>query len=90
MRNFIVKFTRDFEVLVDAESLDMAEKIGKEITGQFPVDTCKLLSVIDVNAVELEKPAPPTKPFGRPKGGGSPGTPTIRVPELVDQIAAAA
>lgn len=90
MRKFHVKFLREFEVEIQAESTAVAEQMAQRLTGQFPPETCKLLSIIAEDAPKAEAPKPPNKPWGRPNGGGSPGTPTIRVPELIDQIAEAA
>ena len=90
MNKYRIKFQRDFEMDVEAEGIQLAEKIGQAILAQFPKDTCKLLSIEahgEVAAVQPEKPQPPLKPRGRPNGGGTPGTPVARREVLVDQIA---
>lgn len=98
MKKFTVKFLREFEVEVQADSGDMASQIAASILAQFPKDSCKLLSIVAENYVEgecagcaVDPMSPHGKPRGgKPNGGGSPGTPTISVPVLVDQVAEAA
>lgn len=93
MKKFKVTFLREFEVEVEAANSLQA---GQRVLLSGPA---KLLSVIQVGYVEkpcaacdageLEKPQP-TPPGNRPHPGGTPGTPTTKVPEIVDQIAKAA
>jgi|SRR5579871_1508381 len=97
LRKFRVKFLREFEVEIEAESGEMATQISSSILAQFPKDTCKLLSVIAEDYVEqpcagcaADPLNPSGKPRGNPTGGGSPGTPTVKTPPLVDQVAEAA
>lgn len=99
MKQFKVKFVREFEVGVEAEDAVHAKSLADEIVKQFPADTCRLLSVIDDAYVEGECggcAVDPHKPYGKPKGpkpdpsGGSPSTPVMKVPMLVDQVAQAA
>lgn len=92
MKNYSVKFAREFEVQVQADTLEVAQVLARRVIAQFPTDSCKLLSII-AEGCEVESVSPPEKPqppFGRPSGGGTPGTPVVRVEELVDQIAEAA
>lgn len=100
MSKFNVKFQRDFEVGIEADDVATADKLARSVLAQFPEGTCKVLSVVAEGA-DMEKPCaeceahgpikPHThRPTNNPSSGGSPGTPTIRVPELVDQIASAA
>lgn len=90
MSKFTVKFQRDFEVDIEVESTAHAQVWAQTMILQFPKETCKILSIIR-EGVEVETtPDKPPTPFGRPNGGGSPGTPVIRVETLVDQIAEAA
>lgn len=92
MSKFSVKFLREFEVDIQAEDTKIAEQLAQRILSQFPPGTVKLLSVIAEGAVVIAdgEPSPPTKPWGNPNGGGSPGTPIVRREVLVDQIAEAA
>lgn len=99
MKTFKVKFVREFEVDVEADSGVGAANIAATILEQFPKDTCKVLSIIAEDYVEGECTGcavDPMKPHGKPKGpkpdpsGGSPATPVMKVPVLVDQIAVAA
>lgn len=92
MKKYNVTFQREFEVGIEAESTEIAEKLANQVLTQFPKGSCKLLSIIADDAVVFtsEDPEPPTRPWGRPNGGGSPGTPTVKLPELVDQVAKAA
>lgn len=89
MKKFNVKFSREFEVEIEAENTQIAEALTHQVMAQFPPDTCKLLSII-AEGVQIETSDKPTPPFGRPNGGGSPGTPVARQEVLVDQIAKAA
>ena len=45
MKKFKVKFQREFEVDVHAETIEMARTLTDAVLGQFPKDTCKLLSI---------------------------------------------
>lgn len=93
VKTFVAKYQRDFEVQVHALDVKMAEAMAKEILKQFPKDTVKLLSLLPLGYVEPaepEKPTTPTRPGNKPVGGGSPGTPVVSTPVLVDQIAKAA
>lgn len=91
MKKFQVKFVREFEVGIEAVDTPTAEALARQVLAQFPKDTVKILSIIAEDAVVYTSEDPePTKPWGRPNGGGSPGTPTVKVPELVDQVAKAA
>lgn len=98
MKKFSVKFLREFEVEVQANSGDAASKLAGAILAQFPKDTCKLLSIVAADYVEGECAGcavDPMNPHGKPRGGppdmgGSPGTPVVRQEVLVDQVAEAA
>lgn len=93
MKIFNVKFVREFEVEIQAEDTKTAETLAQKVLGQFAAGTCKLLSIVDVENVPLQAEPPPTprRPRGGPPNlGGSPATPTIKVPVLVDQVAEAA
>lgn len=98
MKKFKVKFVREFEVQIQAENGAMASQVGSSIIAQFPKDTCKLLSIIAEDYVESECSGcavDPMNPKGKPRGGppnlgGNSGGTVVKVPVLVDQIAAAA
>lgn len=87
MANFIAKFKREFEVGIEADTLENADKIARKVVAEIPGGT--LLELKPEGYVEPEEPeaTPPKPPFGRPNGGGSPGTPIVRTEALVDQIA---
>lgn len=97
---FIVKFVRQFEAEIEAESTEAAVALAQGIVKEFPTDTCRVLSIVTEGYVEQPCPAceagdiqrsEGTHPHGNPSGGGNtPGTPTVKVPMLVDQIAEAA
>lgn len=91
MKKFVAKFLREFEVEIQAESTAAAAQAARKVLDQFPKDTVRVLSVIAEGAV-IETPAPTPGPRrgGPPTLGGSPATPTIKVPVLADQIAEAA
>jgi hypothetical protein len=91
MKKYFVVFQRDFEVEVEAESTADAAVLARQIVAQFPAGTCKLLSIKAEDYVEPPEPAtPPSKPRGRPNGGGTPGTPVVKKEVLADAIAEAA
>lgn len=93
MKKFTVKFVRDFEVEIQADDTKQAETLAQKVIAQFATGTCKLHSIVGEGVVITisENPQPPFKPRpGPPNLGGSPATPTIKVPVLVDQIAEAA
>jgi hypothetical protein len=96
VKKFNVKFTRTFEVQIEAEDLNAARALSERIVSEFPEGTCKLLSVIREGVtLETEEraekmPEPPKPRGGKPAGGGTPGTPVVKTPVLVDQIADAA
>jgi hypothetical protein len=48
MKKFTVKFTREFEVEIEAIDAKIAEMLAKQVMAQFPEGTCKMLSVIPV------------------------------------------
>lgn len=52
MNKFNVKFQRDFEVQIEADTVELAEKLANQVLAQFPKDTCKLLSIIPEGYVE--------------------------------------
>lgn len=88
------KFSRVFEVTIEADNIHYAQKLIEGVIKQFPADTCKMLSIhVDgyVEPVEPQK-TPPHPPFGGNPGpsGGTPNENRPVVIELVDQIAAAA
>lgn len=87
MPKFNVKFSQVYEVVIEADTLGTAQGQAHKVVAQFPPGHCKLLSILAEGVADPTAPESPTPPFGRPVGGGSPGTPTVRVPELVDQIA---
>lgn len=91
MKKFTVKFQREFEVEVEADSLETAEQLARQVLLQFPPQTAKLLSILPEGYIEPVAPPPQlSPPRGRPLGGGSPGTPVVKQEVLVDQIAEAA
>lgn len=100
MKKYFAKFTREFEVDIEAADLKTAERIVNAILEQFPKAangerTAKLLSIhVDGYVVPAEslEPSKPQPPFGGSSGpsGGTPGAGTARQEILVDQIAAAA
>lgn len=99
MKKFKVKYVREFEVDVEAEDSVIALNFADAVVAQFPEGTCRLLSIIDWEYVERECAGcavDPMNPHGKPKGpkpdpsGGSPATPVMKVPVLVDQVAQAA
>lgn len=101
MKKFTVKIQREFEVGIEAVDLQTAEALARQVLLQFPPGTAKLLSLVAEDAKDEScaackeegpiKPDPTPSPYRpKPVGGGSPATPTIRVPVLVDQIAEAA
>lgn len=97
MKKFTVKFQREFEVQVEAETPAIAQQLTKQIMAQFPEGTCKLLSIVAEDYIEGEcagcKEAVKSggkPPHGKPDGGGTPGATVVRVPVLVDQVAEAA
>lgn len=98
MKKFNVRFLRVFEVEIFAEDSANAQTLADQILGQFPKDSCKMLSIIaegaevqvlaEIGGETGRKPPPPKG--GPPNLGGSPATPVVRLPVLEDQIAAAA
>lgn len=97
MKKFTVKFVREFEVEVQAEDASAAKLLADRVLTQFPKGTTKLLSLVAEDYVEskcagcaVDPLNPHGKPRGNPDGGGSPGTPVIRIEELADQVAEAA
>lgn len=88
MKKFTVKFQREFEVEVEADSLETAEQLARQVLLQFPPQTAKLLSILPEGYIEPVAPPPQlSPPRGRPLGGGSSGPTIVRVPVLIDQIA---
>ena len=96
MKKYLVKFQRDFEVEIEADTVGVVQGLARNVLRQFPEGTCKLLSItregyVDKPCIGCQEDGPlPSRrgpPDNKPLGGGSPGTPTVRVPELVDQIA---
>lgn len=51
LRKFNVQFLRRFEVQIDADSLETARRLAREVLKQFPADTV-LLSIISEGYVE--------------------------------------
>lgn len=100
MKKFNVRFVREFEVQIEADSTDIAQALAAQVLAQFPPNSTKILSIVaegvdmEVPCAECEANGPikphPHRPTNNPSSGGSPGTPTISVPVLVDQIASAA
>lgn len=91
MKKFHVKFLREFEVQIEAVDLATANDLAGAIIGQFPEGSCKLLSVVAEGVVAVPDGDPPRRSWGKPDpSGGSPGTPVVRVEELVDQVSEAA
>ena len=98
MKKFNAKFLREFEVGVEAESMEVAQRLVARIIAQFQ-GTARLLSIVAEDAVDEpcaacqeEGPIKPTpgSPHNKPTGGGAPGAGTAHVEILVDQIAKAA
>lgn len=89
MNKFTAKIQRDFELEVEAEDLKIAAGLVQQIILQFPPGTAKVLWIVPegVVAVPADDPEKPQPPFGRPNGGGTPGTPVVKQEILVDQIA---
>ena len=52
MKKFNVKFSREFEVDVEAETTEIAQALARNIIAQFPKGSCKLLSIIAEDYVE--------------------------------------
>lgn len=91
MKKFSVKFLREFEVEIQAESAEIASQLAAKVLAQFPKDSCKLLSIIQEGVKTEEADPGPRRPRGGPPNlGGSPGTPVIRQEVLIDQVAKAA
>lgn len=100
MKKYFAKFTREFEVDIEAVDMKTAERIVNAILEQFPKTlsgerTTKLLSIhVEgyVEPAESVEPAKPQPPFGGNPGpsGGTPGVGTAWQEILVDQIAKAA
>ena len=51
--NYGVTLVREFQVEVEADSLETADTLARRIIAQFPTGTCKLLSVV----ADSSKPA---------------------------------
>lgn len=84
MKKFHVKYQRDFQVEISAETAADAKRIADHNFKQYLSGTCKLLSIIAEDAV-VEGYSPPFKPQpprGGPGGGGSSGIPVARAAEL--------
>lgn len=56
MKKFNVKFLREFEVDVEADSIKIAEKLVESIIKQFKPGSCKLLSIYVEGYVQPEEP----------------------------------
>ncbi len=52
MQTYKVKFSRDFEVDIHAETLPLAGQLAKQVIAQFPAGSCKILSIIPEGYVE--------------------------------------
>lgn len=91
MKKYKIKIQRDFEAEIDAVDITEAAHVAKRILAGFPPGTAKILYIVQegVEAVPVQPDSTPTppRPFGRPRGGGSPGTPVVRRDILVDAIA---
>lgn len=88
MKKFVVKCMREFEVEIEADTLENAQLIARKFIAQMPGG--KLLSILPEGYVEPVEPEKPTPPRGSPHPGGTPAGGTARVEVLVDQIAKAA
>lgn len=55
MKNFNVKFLREFEVQIQADTAATAQVLANRVLAQFPVGSCRLLSIIAENYVEPAK-----------------------------------
>jgi hypothetical protein len=47
MRKFTVKFNREFEVGIEAENLEVAQALSRQIIANFPPETARVLSIIE-------------------------------------------
>lgn len=86
---FIVRLLRELEIRIDADNVALAEAYVRDSLKRNP-EPLKVLSILPEGYVEPPEPSRPTPPFGRPNGGGTPGTPVVKREILVDQIAEAA
>jgi hypothetical protein len=86
------KFSRVFEVDLEADGIFAAEVQAADIVKGFRKSGCAAISIIAENYVEPpDEPKPPRDAPRNKPPGGSPGTPTVNPDEpLVDQIAEAA
>lgn len=97
MRKFNVKFIREFHMQIEADSSAMARQLTQGFLEQLPQDSWRLLSIIAEDYVEqpcegcaVDELNPNGRPpAGNPEGGGTPGGTVVKLPTLVDQVAAA-
>lgn len=92
MPKFTIKYQHEFTAVVEAADLIEAERIARKELSAEPRTKLLYIAAEGVVAVPTEpdgKPTPP-RPFGRPNGGGTPGTPVLKKDILVDAIAKAA
>jgi hypothetical protein len=90
MKKYTATFMREFKIDIDAETIEIADALAKQIITQFP--KVKLMSLFIEGYVEPVDPppqlSPPRRPGNKPTGGGSPGTPVVNIgAPPVDQIA---
>jgi hypothetical protein len=56
MQKFNVKFSRDFEVGIEADTLALAELLAGRIIAEFPASTCRLLSIVpEEGAIQVDE-----------------------------------
>lgn len=90
MAKFVVRWMRREEMIVDADSPQQAINALRKTffpSTDFDDEELKLLGAqpwpIPPPPPEKPKPGPRRNPRGgKPNGGGSPGTPTIKAPEF--------
>lgn len=92
MKKYFAVFLRKFEVEIEADDIKAAQVKAETVVTQFPPETCKLHSITAEDYVA--PPEDPVKPYKdpgpKPKGGGTPGTPTIAALIITDATRRAA
>jgi hypothetical protein len=92
VKTFEVRFLVRLAHTIEAETLQAAEVWARGIVEKN--EGVVLTGVIDLDApkpVEPDPvPVPPKPPWGRPSGGGSPGTPVLAKVVITEAIAEAA
>lgn len=89
MKTYNVRYTREFTTQVKADSIAIAEPLARLVLAKLHEPTARLLYILE-EGVQISEPdgtPTPPRPFGRPNGGGSPGTPIVWQETLAEQIA---